>query len=85
MAFKLFNKKTVFVLCVVNNNSVTKIHNITYTTYSYCLKVVNKFKVMGLVNIKVDGRQRIISITSKGKEVRQCLYNILGGIADGYR
>ena len=40
MALKLFTKKAVLVLSVVNNNSVTKIHNITYTTYSYCLKVV---------------------------------------------
>ena len=85
MALKLFTKKAVLVLFVINDNSVTKIHSLAYVTYSHCCKIIEKFKVMGLVNVKIIQNRRVVEMTKKGEKMKKYLCNILGGVANGYR
>lgn len=84
MTLSLFTKSVNILLCINGKRSITKIAKATNITGSHVSKRVNQLSNAGLAEINIIGRDRIVSITPKGKEVRKCFCNILGGVANGY-
>jgi len=76
-----FKDKTVEMLLILGKNGVrkkytTRIARELNTESTYCNKVLRRFEELGLIKKEEEGRIKIISLTEKGKEVVNKLYEI---------
>jgi DNA-binding MarR family transcriptional regulator len=56
--------------------SISQLHKKTASAYDYVLENIHIFEKKRLVKVRIEGRKRMVSLTRKGKELREYLLNI---------
>ena len=80
-----FFRKPVLIIININNeiNSTTKIVKETNTTFSHVAKTIRKLEDMGLIKTKRLTREKEITLTEKGKKVKNILLRLKGVMENG--
>ncbi len=75
----LFREKPAMMLVhLLNSNTQVYASNLAKgidCTYSHVVKILQEMEASGLVQFKKQGRLKLLSLTKKGQDVAQCIFD----------
>jgi predicted transcriptional regulator len=79
----IFNVNTIKIFLDIKEvdprkeNYYLAIYRLNKTTYQHLFKIMGSFIESGLLTSRIDGRKTLLSLTPKGKKVRNELHNLI--------
>lgn len=75
------NEKPVMALVMIYNSDgetfCREISNDIDSTYAHTVKIISKFKKLGVLNTRTHGRKKMLSLTKEGERQAAILYSLL--------